>query len=134
MEVEVEAGDLGVFYGGGHELVSLDCLYGVAIDELALSAALTVGLENIDILDVILGSEYRLGFNSLDGADYQVREEGGVGVDKLARHGGPGAVVEGFLSEALDGDCELVLDVSACFLGSHLVPHNDAGRVHFHFD
>lgn len=134
MEVKIQTGDLGVFNGGGHELMSLDSLNSIAVDELTLGAALPVGLEDIDILDVILGSKYRLGFNSLDRADDQVREEGRIRVDKLARHGGPSAVVQSFISEALDSDCELIFDVSACLLGSHFVPHYDASGVHFHFD
>jgi len=46
--------------------VGFNCLDSIAIDELALSATLPVCLQDIDILDVILGSKYRLGFNSFD--------------------------------------------------------------------
>ena len=53
MEVQVETGNFGFLNGGGHQLVSLDCLDGIAMDKLTFSAGLTVGLEDIDVVDVV---------------------------------------------------------------------------------
>jgi hypothetical protein len=61
-----------------------------SLDQLSLSAALSVGLEDVKDLMLYLGLPPKsLLFDVLDGIDDdQLAEEFGVGVDELAAHGG----------------------------------------------
>ena len=135
VEVEIEAGDFGVLDDGGHVLVCLDCLDGIALDELALGAALSVGLEDVDGLDVVLGlAEEALLLDVLDGIHDQLAEELWVGVDELAAHGGLGRVEQSLLAQLVDAHCQFVLNVAACLLRCDLEARDNAGGVHLHLD
>ena len=53
MEVQVETGNFGLLDVGGHKLMGFDCLDGVSMDKLTFGAGLAVGLEDIDVVDVV---------------------------------------------------------------------------------
>jgi hypothetical protein len=114
--------------------MGLDCLDGIAMDELTLGAALTVGFEDVDVFDMVLRSKHGLLLNGLDSVDYQICEEDWVCVDEFAGHGGLGAVEEGLVSKTLYCDCEFVLDVSAGFTGCYFVASDDVSWVDLEFN
>ena len=136
VEIEVQACDFGLDDVVRHVLMGFNGLDGVTSDELALSAALAVRLEDVDGFDVVLDLREEGGFllDGVDGVYDQASEEVGIGVDQLAGHGGLCAVEEGIDAQRLDGDGQLILDISACLLGGDLISGDDIGWMHFDFD
>lgn len=134
MKVQVEAGNFGLLDGGGHQLVGFDCLDGIAMDKLTFGAGLTVGLEDIDVVDVVSGAEDGLALDGLDGVDHKGGKEGRVSVDEFAGHGCFGTVEECLITQTLDGDSQFILDEPAGLSGCDFESHDDVSRVHFHFD
>ena len=134
MKVEVNACNLSFFDMCGHKLMGLDILDGITVDKLTLSAALTMGLENVDVFYVVLGAEHGLLLDCLDGVDNQIREEDRVRVDKFAGHGGLGAVEKALVTETFHSDCEFVLDVAAGFAGCDFIASDYVGRMDLQFN
>jgi len=101
VEIEIQACNLGFDDIIGHILMGFNGLNGITSDELTLSAALTVSLEDIDRFDVILDlrEESGLLFNSMDGIYDQAGKEISIGIDQFAGHGGLGAVEKGIIAE-----------------------------------
>ena len=129
VEVEVNAGNLGVLHNLGHALGGASGLNGVAVDKLGLPGGLSVCLEDVNGLDGVLG--LTLGVGGLDvvhGLDNHTGEEVGLGAEKLGAHGGLGGVEDGILTEGVGLDTALLLDKSDGLLeGKTVTRHNRSG-------
>jgi hypothetical protein len=90
--------------------------------------------EDVDVLDVVFGSEDGFLLDGSNGIDDQVGEEVGISVDEFARHGGFGAVEQRLLAQSINCHSQFILDVSACLLGGDLVASDDVGGVDLHLD
>jgi len=85
--------------------MSLDGLNGIALNQLRLSTALAMSLQNVDRLDVVLRSKNSFLLDGFNAVNHKSCEKFRVSVDQFARHGGLGSVEKGLLTEALHSDC-----------------------------
>lgn len=93
-----------------------------------------MSLEDVDSLDGVLHTQWRLDLDGVNGIDHQLREELGIGANEFTRHGSLGTVDESVLAELLDRERQLIFDIPAGLLGSNLESLDNVGGVHFHFD
>lgn len=90
-----------------------------------------MGLENVDRLDGVLGLIPVVGrLDGLHGINSDLGEEVGVGADDFTRHGRLSDVDEGFASEVLDLDANIIAEVLDSFAQGKTVAGNDGGGVY----
>lgn len=133
VEIEIQACNFGFFYLSGHQLVSLYCLNRIPIYQLALSTALPVRFQDVDVFYVVFWAEDRFLLNTTDWVYHQVCEKARIYIDKLARHRSLCAVKQSLLTKTVNRLSKFILNVSARFLSCNLESSNDICGMNFHF-
>lgn len=129
VQVEVNAGDLGVLHNLGHTLGGTSSLDGVTIDELSFLGRLTVSLEDVNVLNWVLGLTLSINhLNVLHGINNHVGEEVSLTEQKLGAHGGFGSVDKTFTGEGIGLDSEVLSDkVDRLLKGKTVAAHDGGG-------
>jgi len=131
VEVEVDEGDLAVLEDLGHTLRATGSLDRVSIDEGRLFAGLTVGLEEMDCLDVALGLAVFVGFlHVLHGLDDHVCKEFTFGSEKFGAHGSLCRLNKGIVTKGVGLDGKSLLNMFHGLFEGKTISSHDGGRVH----
>ena len=135
VEVEVDEGELTVLHHLWHTLGAAGSLDSISIDKLRLFGGSTVSLEDVDVLDGVLGRAGSVGhLDVLHGSDDHVAEEVRLGSQKLGAHGGLGGSQYRFFVELGLAHNQLLLDEVDRLLEGHSVTSHDGGWVNLGLD
>jgi hypothetical protein len=111
VQVEVNTSDLGILHHLGHTLGRSGGLNSVTINKHGFLGGLTVSLEDVDVLDGVLGLALGVGhLDVLHSIDNHVGEEVSFTVEELGGHGGLGTVDKSFAAESVGLDGEVLGD------------------------
>ena len=78
--------------------MSLYRLDGITVYQLTLSTALSMGLQDVNVLNVVFRTKHSLLLDTPDRSDHQVSEEVRIHVDQLTRHRGLSTVQQSLLA------------------------------------
>lgn len=130
VEVEVDTGDLTVLENLGHSLGTARCLNCVTINEHGLFGGLAVGLQDVHVLNGVLGLAGGVGhLDGLHGVDNHVAEEVRLSSEELGAHGGLGGLEDGLRGEVTLTHDQLLLDEVDRLFEGHTVSRHDGSRV-----
>mmetsp|Transcript_49405 Transcript_49405/g.105164 ORF Transcript_49405/g.105164 Transcript_49405/m.105164 type:complete len:570 (-) Transcript_49405:67-1776(-) len=131
LEVEIQKGNLRIRDVGGHLLGASEGLDGVAAShELRLAAALTVGLDDVDLVHRVLGLAGSVrNLHRLDSIDDDFGEKFRLSANELRRECRLRDVEQDILVQLVNGHAQIGLDVLDSLFHRHSVAADDDGGV-----
>ena len=126
VEVEVNTGNLAVLEHLRHALGAARGLNGVAVDKDGFLGGHTVSLQDVHVLDWVLGLTLSVGHLDVPhGSDDHVGEEVRLGSEELRAHGGLGSLHDRLFGELVLAHNQLLLNkVDGLFESETVTRHN----------